>query len=299
MGYPGGRSEMLLSAVPSLSLRNIVVATDFSPASEMALGYARAIAGRNSSRLTLLHAIPPSEEAEARARVPSEYQAEIEQKLREQANTCPGLECHTRLVRGTALEVVDQVLALEHVDLIVVASHGTRGFRRFLVGEAAEQIFRHVKCPVLVIGPAVVNKDGNWKPERVLLATDLESEEEATVEHAMAWAAEHHAELALLHVTLPAAAPFPEDAEAFLQPYFSSRLRKLIPSWAGLAHLHFWIEFGSDPVTETLRVINEKGIDLVVLSVHPRQPWTTHFPHDAQRMVAAAPCPVLVVQRTF
>ena len=299
MGYPGGRSEMLLSAVPSLSLRNIVVATDFSPASEMALGYARAIAGRNSSRLTLLHAIPPSEEAEARARVPSEYQAEIEQKLREQAGSCPGLECHTRLVRGTTLEVVDQVLALEHVDLIVVASHGTRGFRRFLLGEAAEQIFRHVKCPVLVIGPAVVNKDGNWKPERVLLATDLESEEEATVEHAMAWAAEHHAELALLHVTLPAAAPFPEDAEAFLQPYFSSRLRKLIPSWAGLAHLHFWIEFGSDPVTETLRVINEKGIDLVVLSVHPRQPWTTHFPHDAQRMVAAAPCPVLVVQRTF
>jgi len=297
MEYAGGRSEMLLSAAPRLSLRNIVVATDFSPASEIALGYARAIASRKVSRLTLLHAIPSDEQA--KARVPAESLAEIERKLREEADTCLGLECHTRLVKGTTLEVVDQVLALEHVDLIVVASHGTRGFRRLLIGEAAEQVFRHVKCPVLVIGPAVGSKDGNWKPERVLLATDLESEEKSTIEHAMAWTAEHHAELALLHVTLPAAAPFPEDTEAFLGPYFQSRLRKLIPSWADLAHVHFWIEFGSDPVTETVRVINAKKIDLVVLSVHPKRPWTTHFPHDAQRMVAMAPCPVLVVQRKF
>jgi nucleotide-binding universal stress UspA family protein len=299
MEHVGGKSEMLLSAVPALLLRNIVVATDFSPASDMALRYARGIAGRNSSRLTLLHAIPPSEEAEAKARIPTEYLAEIEQKLRTEAATCHGLECHTRLVKGTTLEVVDQILALEHVDLIVIASHGTRGFRRFLMGEAAEQIFRHVRCPVLVIGPSVVDKDGKWRPERVLLATDLESDETTTIEHAMAWAAEHHAELALLHVNSPAAAPFPEDTEVFLRPYFQARLRRLIPSWSGLGHPHFWIEFGRDPVTETVRVINEKEIDLVVLSVHPRQTWTTHFRNDAQRMVALAPCPLLVVQREF
>ena len=290
---------MLLSAVPALVLRNIVVATDFSPASEMAVCYARAIAGRNSSRLTLLHAIPPSEEADAKRGAPTEYLAELEQKLREQADSCLGLECHTRLVKGTTLEVVDQILGLEHVDLIVLASHGTRGFRRFLLGESAEQIFRHVKCPVLVIGPSVVNRGRNWQPQSVLLATDLESDEAAAVQHAMAWATAHRAELALLHVTSPAAAPFPEDTEVFLQPYFQSRLQQLIPSWAGLHHLHFWIEFGSDPVTETVRVIKEKGIDLAVLSVRPGQPWTTHFPHDAQRMVATSPCPVLVVQRNF
>ena len=299
MESAGVSRGVLLSAVPSLSIRNIVVATDFSPASEMALGYACAIAGRNSSRLTLVHAVTSSEKAEPEAGVPAESMAAIEQKLREQAATCRGLECHTRPVKGTTLEVVDQILALEHVDLIVVASHGTRGWRRFLLGEGAAQIFCHVKCPVLVIGPEVVNKEGNWKPKRVLLATDLESDEGATIEHAMAWAEGHHAELALLHVTPPAAAPFPEDTEVILRPYFQSRLRKLIPSWAGLGHPHFWIEFGSDPVTETVRVINEKEIDLVVLSVHPREPWTTHFRHDAQRMVAMAACPVLVVQRKF
>lgn len=290
---------MLLTAVPTLLVRNIVVATDFSHASDMALGYARAIALRYSAKITLVHAIHPDEKAEREGILPAEEIAEAEQNLRAEADHCPDVQCHIRLVKGTALEVVDQILAIEQVDLIVVGTHGKHGFQRMLAGSAAEQIFRHVHCPVLVIGPSVVESAPDWKPKKILLATDLETDESRTLEYAMAMAAQHHAELALLHVTPPAAAPFPEDTESFLKPYFRARLRKLMPSWAGIEHPQFWIEFGSDPVTETMRVIAEQGIDLVVLSVHPGEPWTTHFHHDAPRIVAEAPCPVLVVQRRF
>ena len=39
-------------------------------------------------------------------------------------------------------------------DLIVVGSHGHRGFRRLLLGSVAESTVRHAHCSVLVVhGP--------------------------------------------------------------------------------------------------------------------------------------------------
>jgi nucleotide-binding universal stress UspA family protein len=290
---------MLVSAVPTLLLRNIVVATDFTPTSEVALDYASAIAKRYSSRITLVHALTPVESAEVTKAKTSDALATAAARLRTEAGRCVDVQCDTRLVRGSALEVVEQVLALENVDLIVVGAHGKHGLRKFLVGSMAEQIFRHVQCPVLVIGPWV-RVFADWEPKRILLATDLQSDETKTLEYAIALAAEHDAELALLHVTTPTAAPFPEEAELFLRPYFEGRLRRLLPYWLDLKHpVEFCVEFGSDPVTETIDLIKEQSVSLLVLSVHPGEPWTTHLHHDAYHMVTEAPCPVLVVQRRF
>jgi len=290
---------MLVSAIPTLLIRNIVVATDFTATSELALDYAAAIARHYSSKITLVHAMTALDDAEARRVEASDALIVAEAQLQAEAERCEGVKCDTRLVKGTALQVVEQILALEDTDLLVVGTHGKKGLRRFLVGSMAEQIFRHVRCPVLVIGPWV-RVFADWKPKRILLASDLQSDESKTLDYAIAFAAEHNAELSLLHVTSPAAAPFPEDTEVFLRPYFESRLRKLLPyglEWE--QPVNFLVEFGHDPVTETIDLLKEQDMNLLILSVHPGEPWTTHLHHDSYRMVAEAPCPVLVVQRRF
>jgi nucleotide-binding universal stress UspA family protein len=38
------------------------------------------------------------------------------------------------------------------VDLIVLTSHGRSGLTRFLLGSVTEQITRHARCPVMVVG---------------------------------------------------------------------------------------------------------------------------------------------------
>lgn len=291
---------MLLSTIPRLLLKHIIVATDFSPVSQLAIEYGVSIAKHHSSKVTLVHAMRPVEEAEAAGRPPDEVRGDAEFRLRAESSNLADVECETRLIEGNALEVVEEVLSLEPVDLIIVGTHGAGGFRRLWHGSAAEQIFCHIRCPVLVVGPSVLPAGAVWEPRRILLATDLESDEFRAVEYAIAFADEHHAQLALLHVTLRAAAPYPEDTEIFLRPYFESRLQRIIPSWLGLEYpAQFWVEFGSDPVTATMRVVRSHAMDLLVLSVRPREPWTSHFHHDAHRMVAEAPCPVLVVQRRY
>jgi nucleotide-binding universal stress UspA family protein len=38
-------------------------------------------------------------------------------------------------------------------DLIVISSHGRRGFKRLLIGSVAERVVRLAHCPVLVLKP--------------------------------------------------------------------------------------------------------------------------------------------------
>ncbi len=102
---------MLASAVPTLLLRNIVVATDFTPTSELALDYAVVIAKHYSSKITLVHAMTALDDAEARRVEASDPLVVAEAQLRAEAERCEGVECNTRLVKGTALQVVEQILA--------------------------------------------------------------------------------------------------------------------------------------------------------------------------------------------
>ncbi len=290
-----------LSTKPKISLKKIVVATDFTQASEAALDCAIAIATHYGSKIILVHAVEessrPQEEQEA-ARRETDRLGEAEWRLLKEAERCADVDCERHLLTGTAEEVVEQFLAIDDTDLVVVASHRSKGFRKLLTGSVAEHIFRHVRCPVLVVGPSV-RGETMWNPKRILLATDLQSDESRTVAYATALANEHNARLALLHVTLPAAAPYPQDSELVVGPYYLSQLRHLVSNWRGSGGYgaEVWVEFGNDPVTEIVNVATRQLIDLLVLSIHPSAPWTLHFAHNAYRLVAAAPCPTLVVQR--
>lgn len=287
-----------------ISLKNIVVATDFSPASESALEHAIAIARHYNSKIVLAHAVESTSHSrspqEAQVHSPNALLTDAEQRLRAQAAKYVDVECQTCLLTGTALEVVEHLLSLDHIDLIVMGTHGTHGFRKLRSGSVAEQIFHHVRCPVLVLGPSSGHEKSTWAPKRILVATDLQSDESEALEYATALAREHDARLALLHFTIPAGSPFPQDSELIIAPYFQARLRELIAKWPELDHpADFLVEFGDDPVTGILQIAIRREIDLLILSVHPRQPWTSHFVHNAHRIVAEAPCPVLVVQRAF
>ena len=282
------------STKPKISLKRIVVATDFTSASKAALDRAISIATHYCSKLILVHALEPA------ARVqPHETQqlADAEWKLVKEAERCADLECERHLLTGTTAEVVEQFLAIDDTDLIVLGIHGRKEFRKLLLS-GAEHIFRHVRCPVLVLGPSVSERGGTWEPKRIMLATDLQSDESRSLAYARALAEEHDARLVLLHVTSPVGAPYPEDSELVLRPYYSSRLVGLVSGRHHGGHqAEVLVEFHHDPVKAIVTVANREAIDLLVLSVHPSAPWTLHFGHSAPRIVAATPCPALIVQR--
>jgi len=292
----------MLSVTPRIAIKHIIVATDFSPASELALQHATAIARHYAAKIHLVHAIAPGSHAQgphAAALWGGEAEAEAEEKLRTQAAGCADLECSRWVLKGTEIEVVQRLLSFDDVDLVVIGTHGAKGFRKLAIGAAAEHFFRHVHCPVLAVGPAVRKAKAEWEPRHVLLTTDLQSDESVATHCAVLIAAEHDAQLTLFHVAPPAPAPFPENQHVVARPYFQSRLRELLSyKPEPMNPVEFLVEFGDDPVAEILRTARERRSDMIVLSVHREEPWGFHFVHQAYRIVAEAPCPVLITQRS-
>ncbi len=288
----------VLSARPKVAVKNIVVATDFSPAAEVTLQYAAAIARHYDSKIYLVHGIelPGHETPHATTLWGHEAEAEAEQKLQQEAAKCGGIECLPRVLKGTPLEVVERILSLDDLDLVVIGFHGAKGFRKLGVGSAAEYFFRHVRCPLLAVGPSVKGWTPLWEPKQVLLTTDLQSNEAVATRCAVLLAREHNAHLALLHVAPPSRAPYPEEQHLIDRPYFQSQLKELL-SYKLDYPAEFLVEFGDDAVAEILRVARERASDLIVLSVHREEPWGLHLVHGAYRIVAEAPCPVLITQR--
>ncbi len=56
---------------------------------------------------------------------------------------------------GDARDMILQAANEVHADLIVIGTHGRRGFARALLGSVAEAIVRTASCPVLTVGMKV------------------------------------------------------------------------------------------------------------------------------------------------
>ena len=144
-----------------IRVNNILVATDFSTPSDVALAYGRDLARSYGSNLYVLHV---AENAfllfggdPATAFVPDQ-QAEIERTAREQIDALMTDDDRTMLhatsvvvtAVGVAQAIVDYASA-HASDLIVMGTHGRGAVAHLLVGSVAERVVRLAPCPVLTV----------------------------------------------------------------------------------------------------------------------------------------------------
>ena len=142
----------------SLSVRNILVPIDFSPASMQALDYAVSLAKQFRATIHLLHVHPPDEAASVpgaahvllqSAEAIERLNAELTGIHRERVELfCPEC-CHIRGGRPHQ-EIIGLARELD-ADLIVLSTRGHSGLKHLLLGSTAERVVRSAPCPVLVV----------------------------------------------------------------------------------------------------------------------------------------------------
>lgn len=120
--------------------RQVLVAVDFSEASERALGVAREYAVAFGARLHLLHVVPPTTDP-----VP---QPRLEALAAGLAGAVP---VTTAVASGLPAAQIVRYAARNGIDLIVLGTHGRTGFSRALLGSVAEAVVRTAPCPVLTV----------------------------------------------------------------------------------------------------------------------------------------------------
>jgi nucleotide-binding universal stress UspA family protein len=137
--------------------RGVLCPVDFSPASLQAFGFARDLAGRSDTRLTVLHVIEWLAEEEPRELVHfsvPEYRQYLLDDARERLQALVSQEA--ALARGTDAKVVvgrahRQILQVESDTSAGLIVMGARGRGGPLFGSSTEQVVRGASCPVLTV----------------------------------------------------------------------------------------------------------------------------------------------------
>jgi nucleotide-binding universal stress UspA family protein len=293
----------LASTTPRVAFENVLVATDFSPLSEPALLWARAIARRYGSELYVTHVISPAETA----LVPPEYWGSTQEAIEEAAaREMEGLDTNLRgvahkmlLQHGGVWESISEAIEKFRIDLVVMATHGREGLGRFILGSVAEEVFRRVPCPVLTVGPKVTAQViGGPEFRQILLATDFGPESLAAARYAVALAQEFGTGLTLLNVMDEKDFEPPTDPQVVMQNRMG-RLHKVIPPDAERwREPQFAVEFGNAS-EQILNVAQERNADLIVLGAKfaGHVAAATHLASaTAHTVVSHATCPVMTVR---
>lgn len=143
-----------------IELKRILVATDFSKHSQVALQYAAAFAKAFSAEVLLCHVLEKPDFISQLPPVAEDYfppnLSQIqEQHARvqcEQALATTGLSnARVLLPHGNPTTEVVQAGKKENVDLIIVGTHGRTAITHLLLGSVAEKIVRSAECPVLTV----------------------------------------------------------------------------------------------------------------------------------------------------
>jgi nucleotide-binding universal stress UspA family protein len=288
----------LMKRQVALSLENILLAVDFSAASESAVRYARAIARQCMSEVHTVHVNGPDSyhllPPEAFRVAVRDRQEPADDIVHVVEILLQGLPNEVPLRHGGIWEVIADVVSRNKIDLLVLGTHGRSGLPKFLLGSVAEQIFRNVSCPVLTVGPQAYCVREKLEFRSILLASDLDPRSAAPL-YASWLCNEFKGSLTALHVARDNGEESNPKGKQAIQ---AGQLETILSLEGSASAPRVIVEHGP-PAARILEKIDDLRPDVVVLGArHPAQSTlATHLPWStASRVIAESRCPVLTVR---
>jgi nucleotide-binding universal stress UspA family protein len=285
----------------SVSVKNILLATDFSPVSEKAASYAKALALNFRSTVEIANVFHPSmvtSYLEAVLGKPVKQRRRISKQGLEQLQkdfAAAGVAARSSLLEEHQPHVaLLKVAKQQETDLIVAGTHSRSGLERLVLGSVAEQLIRKAACPVLTVGPhARQPGDGPLVFRTMVYATDFSAKAAKAAVFALSFAQDSGAHLYFCYVAGAEAAP---EERKLLDSRFKAELKRMIPEssyeWCTPETV---VEHG-DASKAILELAGRVGADLIVLGARKASFWLTHVEHGlTPDLLAEATCPVMTV----
>ena len=293
-----------------MEIKIILCPIDFSEFSIRAYHYALSVAEHYQARLVAQHIVEFS-------RYPyAEYVASTgdyaafcsglrdggKQKLSEfvKAHAYGKIQPELVVHDGAAPDCILSFAQERKTDLIVMGTHGRRGFDRLVLGSVTNRVMRRAPCPVLAISnlPSESTIEAREVQHvhhlnRILFCTDFSENSERALSYAISATEEYDAELILLHVLeqVPSAAK-KKGAIATA----TGQLDKLIaPGKRKTLKIKTVVRTGK-PYQQIIQLVLEAHIDMAVMGVQGRGTLDQAvFGSTTYRTLQLGSCPVLAV----
>jgi len=302
-----------------LEIKLILCPVDFSEFSIRAHHYALSLAEHYRAQMVVQNVIELSRYPYAEYVASQGDYAEFcrvlheggKERLRKFVEKQPHDEIQLELVvnEGVAADSILLIAQERKVDLIVMGTHGRRGFDRLVLGSVTDRVMRTAPCPVLAISKPPHESmahesahDSTAKGEkrrhvhhlsRILFCTDFSENAERALNYAISVTREYNAELTLLHVLEEA--PNPVKAKKAIATA-AEQLDKLIVSEERESlKVRTVVRIGK-PYQQIIQLAVEAQTDTVIMGVSGRGALDRAvFGSTTYRVMQLGPCPVLAV----
>ena len=287
-----------------IKMQNILCPVDFFAASQRALEYSIGVARNYQATLHILHVVSPV--------MPTSYEfslntADLLQTFEKQAvekveemrtdALTAGIEVRTSVRIGDIDAELKVAINESHADLVIMGTHGRRGFEHWFLGSVTERLLRH--CPVPVLTLSDLGESIRVPPdiEKILVTTDFSEGTTTAMAYALSLAQEAPAEVTLLHVVQqpPERTEPAEGVAEILEEHLSSMVPDEVRLWC---EVRARVEIGT-PYVRVLEIAEEEGVDLIVMNIHGKGMLDRFLMGaTAERVLRGARCPVLAVPVT-
>jgi len=291
-----------------MQLKSILCPIDFSDFSVSAYQYALSLAEYYKSRMVALHVVElwkypfadyaahEADYAKFSKALSEGGEAQLRRFVDEHSATGPPRELVVH--QGNAANCILAFAQKQNMDLIVMGTHGRRGFDRLVLGSTTDRVMRKAACPALVVSKdshraLCTGPDGRHCLNRIIYCTDFSNNSEQARGYAISLAAEYNAELVVLHV-----AEQPRDlgkAEVLI----GERLRE-IATWCAEGegkklNMKSAVKTGK-AYEEIVRYAGDSQASLIILTARGGDVVDRAvFGSTAYRVIQLGPCPVLAI----
>lgn len=293
-------------AIFMFKISKILFPVDFSENCLGASRYVEDIAGRFQAEVTFLHVVSQNDfllgtpDFGALALVEN-YQA-ILQAAQDRiggylAEDFKHLEVKRLVLEGVPVLKIMEYTQQNGTDLIMMPTHGLGPFRRFVLGSLTAKILHDADCPVWT-GIHMENAPPLEKISfrKVLCAVDLGPQSDAALQWAAGFAAEHSAELIVLHVVHAAetrpAKYLDRDLVSTLVRQAKEEVGELLTRLGIQARV---VIEGGEPDKRAKAVAEAEKADLMVIARGAVTEGLGRLRTHSYSMIRSAPCPVVSI----
>jgi nucleotide-binding universal stress UspA family protein len=150
---------MAQAIAPHFIPTKILVPVDFSSSSDAALETAADLAQHFHAELYLLNVIPMLPMGTKTVSFPeTEHLHKAESDAERQLAVCDAALVSKGIKATSSFEIGNDVVGnimlvieREHIDMIVISTHGISGWRPLVFGSIAEKVVKQVQCPLLLL----------------------------------------------------------------------------------------------------------------------------------------------------
>lgn len=211
-------------------------------------------------------------------------------------------------------EILEIIHSQNRPELVVMGTRGIKGLKKLFLGSVAEEVLRNSPRPVVVVGPAAIDKAIKFekiKTLKILLLTDLSKTSRGAEEYAMSFAKRTGAKLTLCHsvgdqiqqlktnIYSSGYVPFNldetlmtvcDDAEASLE-----KRRRFIAS-KGIA-VESRLILKENALSLSVSDELKKGYDLIIMGTHSRNAvMSTLLGSSARHTLLTSSVPVMIIK---